>query len=143
MRVYSEHSEICVLEFFGTWSCLGRFEETENFYLLSCIGSFKLYMVLFFFITFKIESAKSNYKNKFLMVFRVDELNLDYKEVWIGIYQTFQISVADFSVILSNLDIRFRCDASRENTLQNILHHNVARRLSVSLWHNAANYVPS
>lgn len=43
-------------------------------------------MVLFFFITFKIESAKSNYKNKFLMVFRVDELNLDYKEVRIGIY---------------------------------------------------------
>lgn len=86
MCVYSEHSEICVLEFFGTWSYLGRFEVTENFYLLSCIGSFKLYTVLFFFITFKIESAKSNYKNKFLMVFRVDELNLDYKEVRIGIY---------------------------------------------------------
>lgn len=71
------------------------------------------------------------------MVFRVDELNLDYKEEnisnRIGIYQTFQISVADFSVILSNLDVRFRCDASRENTLQNILHHNVARRQSVSL----------
>lgn len=46
------------------------------------------------------------------------------------IYQTFQISVADFSVILSNLDIRFRCDANRENTLQNILQ--CSSKMSVS-----------
>lgn len=119
---------------FVCWSFLGR----DRFWVgLNKLNIFICFPVLkvwsstsfsFFLFTFKIELAKSNYKNKFLMVFRVDELNLDYKEVWIGIYRTFQISVADFSVILSNLDIRFRCDANRENTLQNILHHNVARR---------------